>query len=103
MKKLLFILFLSIPWQHDAQVTSADFQELIPYLEKEDWKPVYKKSGTLLLANPTDSSEMHAMMVYIRLFSGAGLVSEGKMSYKKLEADVKIGRASCRERVSSPV
>jgi hypothetical protein len=89
MQKLLFILFLSIPWQHDAQVTSADFQELIPYLEKEDWKPVYKKSGTLLLANPTDSSEMHAMMVYIRLFSGAGLVSEGKMSYKKLEADVK--------------
>ena len=31
---------------------------------------------------------MNAMMVYIRLFSGAGLVSEHKLSYKKLEEAV---------------
>ncbi len=32
---------------------------------------------------------MYAMMVYIRLFSGAGLVSEHKLSYKKLEEAVR--------------
>lgn len=32
---------------------------------------------------------MHVMMVYIRLFSGAGLVSEHKLSYKKLEEAVR--------------
>ena len=86
---VLLIIFGGLASTPFAQITRADFQQLIPDLEKEDWKTVYKKSGALLAANPSDSSEMHAMMVYIRLFSGAGLVSEGKMSYKKLETEVK--------------
>jgi hypothetical protein len=69
----LLIIFGGLASTPFAQITRADFQQLIPDLEKEDWKPVYKKSGALLAANPSDSSEMHAMMVYIRLFSGAGV------------------------------
>lgn len=84
----LLVIFSGISMSHFGQVTRADFLELIPYLKKEDWKPVFKKSGTLLAANPEDSSDMHAMMVYIRLFSGAGLVSEGKLTYKKLKEQV---------------
>ena len=85
---VLLIIFGGLASTPFAQITRADFQQLIPDLEKENWKPVYKKSGALLAANLNDSSEMHAMMVYIRLFSGAGLVSEGKLSYKKLETEV---------------
>jgi len=84
----LLVIFSGICLTPFAQITRADFQQLIPDLKKEDWKPVYKKSGALLTANPSDTSEMHAIMVYIRLFSGAGLVSEGKMSYKKLKEEV---------------
>jgi hypothetical protein len=84
----LLVVFCGISIIHYGQVTRADFQQLIPYLKKEDWKPIYKKSGALLASNPGDTSEMHAMMVYIRLFSGAGLVSQGKMRYKKLKEEV---------------
>ena len=83
MKKGLIVLCLScISFLAQTQVTRSDFKSLIPSIENEGWKYVFKRSGALLEANPTDSSEMHAMMVYIRLFSGAGLVSQGKMSYK---------------------
>ena len=89
MKKGLIVLCLScISFLAQTQVTRSDFKSLFPSIEKEDWKYVFKRSGALLEANPTDSSEMHAMMVYIRLFSGAGLVSQGKMSYKKLKEEV---------------
>lgn len=95
MKKGLIVLCLScIFFLAQTQVTRSGFKSLIPSIEKEDWKYVFKRSGALLEANPTDSSEIHAMMVYIRLFSGAGLVSEHKLSYKKLEEAVRsfIGR-----------
>lgn len=89
MKKGLIVLCLScISFLAQTQVTRSDFKSLIPSIEKEGWKYVFKRSGALLEANPTDSSEMHAMMVYIRLFSGAGLVNQGKMSYKKLKEEV---------------
>ncbi|MFM6933857.1 MAG: hypothetical protein ACKOXP_00290 [Flavobacteriales bacterium] len=85
MIKYLLLVFMSVQtWISWTQVTKSDFQEIIPYLEKEDWKFTFKRSGALLAANPTDSSDLHAMMVYIRLYSGAGLVSEHKLSYKKL-------------------
>lgn len=84
----LLVIFSGISMSHFGQVTRTDFLELIPYLKKEDWKPVFKKSGTLLAANRQDSPDMHDMMVYIRLFSGAGLVSEGKLTYKKLKEQV---------------
>ena len=70
-------------------MTRPDFKSLIPSIEKEDWKYTFKRSGALLAWNPNDTSEMHAMMVYIRLFSGAGLVSKHKLSYKKLEEAVR--------------
>lgn len=81
----IFLAIFCLAQRVQSQVTYADFKSLIPYLENEDWKYTFKHAGELLEANPNDSSEMHAMMVYIRLFSGAGLVSQKKMSFKKLE------------------
>lgn len=70
MKNRLFVFCIScISFLAQTQVTRSDFKSLIPSIEKEDWKYVFKRSGALLEANPRDSSEMHAMMVYIRLFS----------------------------------
>ena len=71
-------------------MTRPDFKALSPSIEKEDLKYTFKRSGALLAANPNDTSEMHAMMVYIRLFSVAGLVSKHKLSYKKLEEVVRL-------------
>lgn len=83
------LLVFCISFVAQTQLTRSDFKLLIPSIEKEDWKYTFKRSGALLAANPKDSSEMHAMMVYIRLFSGEGLVSKHKLSYKKLEEAVR--------------
>lgn len=80
----MFLALVCLSQRLQSQVSYSDFKSLIPYLEKEDWKYTFKHAGEFLAANPNDSSEMHAMMVYIRLFSGAGLVSQKKMSPKKL-------------------
>ncbi|MCX8486711.1 MAG: hypothetical protein ORN53_05985, partial [Crocinitomicaceae bacterium] len=63
MKNRLFVFCIScISFLAQTQVTRSDFKSLIPSIEKEDWKYVFKRSGALLEANPRDSSEMHAMM-----------------------------------------
>lgn len=53
--KIFFSLFCGISMSYSDQVARADFQEMIQDFIKEDWKPVHKKSGTLLATNPEDS------------------------------------------------
>ncbi|MEI8117456.1 MAG: hypothetical protein WCH03_07945 [Flavobacteriia bacterium] len=57
----LLVIFSGLASNPFVQITRVDFQQLIPDLEKENWKPVYKKSGALLAANVNDSSELNIL------------------------------------------
>jgi hypothetical protein len=82
------ILFLGV-FQSNAQtLTNDDFYSLIPALEKEDWKTAFDQSSKLLRSGKGDSSDSHAKILYVNIFSAAGLVTLGKMSYGTLTKTV---------------
>ncbi len=90
MKKYLttLIFFIGCQLAYTQILTREDFSGLIPYLKTEDWKSAFKQSAKLLKSAPADTSDYHAMILYINIFSAAGMVSEGKMSFKELEEKV---------------
>jgi hypothetical protein len=73
---------------YSQTITYDDFKGLIPYLRAEKWKSAYKESSKLLKSADKDTSDLKGIVVYINIFSAAGMVSEGKMSYKDLEEKV---------------
>jgi hypothetical protein len=89
-KKIILTLTLlaGLSLTYGQTITYEDFKSLIPYLKTEDWKSAFKKSSKLLNAAEQDSSDFRAIIVYINIFSAAGMVTEGKMTYKELEKNV---------------
>lgn len=85
---ILLLLIISLPGFTQI-VSYDDFKSLIPYLQKEDWKNAYEQSGKLLKGTEKDTSDYRAIVVYINIFSGAGLVSIGEMTHEKLLNAVK--------------
>ncbi|MEI6311947.1 MAG: hypothetical protein WCP57_06795 [Bacteroidota bacterium] len=83
MKHFLISLFfcLTIVYAKAQYLSAEQFMELIPSLEKEDWKSVFEQSSKLLKSAPNDTSEFHARIIYINIFAAAGMVSEKKMTY----------------------
>lgn len=90
MKKILttVILFLGLYQSYGQTLTYDDFKRLIPYLKTEDWKSAFKESSRLLKSADKDTSEFHAIILYINIFSAAGMVTENQMTYKELEKNV---------------
>ncbi len=83
MKYIFLSLFfcLKILSVQAQSISVEKFMELIPSLEKEDWKSAFEQSSKLLKNAPDDTSEFRARIIYINIFAAAGLVSEKKMSY----------------------
>ncbi|MBK6901469.1 MAG: hypothetical protein IPH04_01310 [Saprospirales bacterium] len=69
-------------------ITYDDFRSLIPYLKTEDWESVFNQSSKLLRFADNDTSELKAIVLYINIFSAAGMVTEGQMTYEELELKV---------------
>jgi len=90
MKRLLttFILFFGLYQSYGQTLTYNDFKSLIPYLKTEDWKSAFKESDKLLKSADKDTSEFHAIILYINIFSAAGMVTENQMTYQELETNV---------------
>jgi hypothetical protein len=90
MKKLIttVILFLGLCQSYGQTLTYDDFKSLIPYLKTEEWKSAYKESAKLLKSADKDSSEFRAIILYINIFSAAGMVTENQMTYEELEKNV---------------
>jgi hypothetical protein len=90
MKKVLtlIILFIGLSQSYGQTLSYDDFKSLIPYLKTEDWKSAFKESGKLLKSADKDTSEFHAIILYINIFSAAGMVTENQMTYKELEKNV---------------
>ena len=90
MKKILtlIILFAGLNQSFGQTLSYDDFNSLIPYLKTEDWKSAFKESSKLLKSTDKDTSEFHAIILYINIFSAAGMVTKNQMTYKELEKNV---------------
>lgn len=89
-EKIILVVLLSFaPFLSIGQtLTYDDFTALIPYLKAQDWNKSFEESGKCLSKAPTDTSEFRAVILYIHIYSAAGLVSENKMKYKKLKKTI---------------
>ncbi len=89
MKKLLVLLLITISSSTFAQkLTYDDFKSIIPFLQKEDFKGAFEKTNTLLKKGKADTSDIKAQISYMNIYSAAGMVSKGEMSYDNLEKNM---------------
>ena len=83
MKLILTILFsLTIATTSFGQViTYVDFKSVIPFLQKEDFIGAFDKTNQLLTSTQNDSSDLRGIIVYMNIFSAAGMVTLDKMTH----------------------
>ncbi len=87
----LMACVLSIPTLAQKPTSTTDqWKSLLKALSTEDWDSAYRLSGTLLEQTKTENSEKElAKLRYMFLYSAAGRVLAGKMTYDELEKVVK--------------
>jgi len=90
MKKLIFVIMFSLSTTvlFSQIISYDDFQGLIPYLQTENWKRAFKTSSKLLVSTESDTTDLKAIVMYMNIYSAAGLVSQGKMTYDELEKKI---------------
>jgi hypothetical protein len=62
------------------QISYEDFKSVIPFMQKEDFKAVFKKTSELLQSAPDDSSDIHGIIIYMNIYSSAGMVAKDQMT-----------------------
>lgn len=78
----IFILLVSVT--AGAQVISYDdFRELIPFLQKEDYKGAFEKTSHLLSSTQNDSSDLRGIVTYMNIYSAAGMVTKDQMTHSQ--------------------
>lgn len=88
MKKifLTFLLTLSIAATSFGQtITYEEFKEVIPFLQKEDFKGAYEQTSKLLKTTTNDSSDLRGIVTYMNIFSATGMVTLDQMTYDEFE------------------
>lgn len=89
-RTILFFSFVLSQVITAAQTVSQDdFRSIIPFLQKEDFKSAFDASTQILNATINDSSDLRGIVTYINLYSSAGMVSKGEMSYDAFEKNSK--------------
>jgi len=83
MKLLLTLLipFILCTTIFGQSISYDDFKALLPGLEKEDFKNTFQKTSQLLAATTNDSSQFRAIIIYMNIFSAAGMVTLGQMTH----------------------
>jgi len=83
MKSSLRVLFPLIiaTTSYGQVITHDDFKAIIPFLEKEDFKGAFTKTNKLLNSTRNDTSELRGIVTYMNIFSAAGMVTLGQMTY----------------------
>ncbi|MFT3845333.1 MAG: hypothetical protein QM725_09785 [Lacibacter sp.] len=69
-------------------VTYDDFKTIIPYLQKEDFKTAFEKTSQILNSTKNDSSDLRGVVTYMNIFSSAGMVSLGQMTYEDFSKNI---------------
>jgi hypothetical protein len=79
---LTFLLPLIIATTAYGQnISYEEFRAVIPFLQKEDFKAAFEKTNQLLSSSQSDSSDLHAIVTYMNIFSAAGMVTVGQMTH----------------------
>ena len=87
---LTIIIFLTISSNTFGQtITYEDFKEVIPFLQKEDFKSAYEKTNKLLKSTTNDSSDLRGIITYMNIFSASGMVTLDQMTYEEFEESTK--------------
>jgi hypothetical protein len=82
MKYCISIFFLFLAITSEAQViTYDDFREVIPFLQKEDYKGAFEKTKVLLTSTKNDSSDLRGIVTYMNIYSAAGMVTKDQMTH----------------------
>jgi len=90
MKKILLMLTLLVGLTNaqGQTITYDDFKSLIPSLQSENWKSAFEMSKKLLIGAEKDSSEFKAIVLYVNIYSAAGMVTQNQMTYKELKLHI---------------
>lgn len=65
-------------------ISYEQFKDLIPHLQKSDFKTTFEKSSELLSKTTEDSSDIRGIVSYMNIYAATMLVSEKKMGYEDL-------------------
>ncbi|MGL4631564.1 MAG: hypothetical protein ACRCVT_10200 [Leadbetterella sp.] len=82
---LLFVFFSTLKNSYCQTITYEDFKEVIPFLEKEEYKEAYKLTKKLLKNTVNDSSDLRGIVTYMNLFSASGMVIKDQMKHVEFE------------------
>ena len=66
-------------------ITYDEFKEVIPFLQKENFKGAYEKTSKLLESTTNDKSDLRGIVTYMNIFSATGMVALDQMTYKEFE------------------
>ena len=81
MKFILTLFSLIIATSSFGQViTYENFKSIIPFVQKEDFKGAFEKTSALLNTTQNDSSDFRGIVIYMNIFSAAGMVALGQIS-----------------------
>lgn len=79
-----FISLLSLSAKTQT-ITYDDFREVIPFLQKEDFKEAFEKTRQLLTSTQNDSSDLRGIVTYMNIYSAAGMVTKDQMTHAELQ------------------
>jgi hypothetical protein len=86
----LTVISVSAQTKTAAALSEKQWQDLFTALNNEDWDTAFALSDKYLkLLKDNDEAESIAHLRYTYLYSAAGKVSAGRMSYEELEKSVK--------------
>jgi hypothetical protein len=81
---IAFILFFTVSLKAQV-VTYDDFKEVIPFLQKEDYKGAFEKTKYLLASTKGDSSDLRGIVTYMNIYSAAGMVTKDQMTHAEFQ------------------
>lgn len=82
--KIIFTILISLTiatTSFGQEISYDDFKSVIPFLQKEDFKGAFDKTSQLLASTQNDSSDLHGIVVYMNIFSAAGMVTLDQMTH----------------------
>ncbi len=87
MKKIILSLLVLFSFSLlSAQIADDDFNDIFPQIKAENWKKAYKVSSKLLDdVSENDTSDNAGFARFLTLYSAAGMVKEGNMTYEELQ------------------
>jgi hypothetical protein len=88
MRKIILTLLTSLTIATSSfgqSITYDEFKEIIPFVQKEDFKGTYEKTSKLLTSTENDGSDLRGIVTYMNIFSATGMVTLDQMTHEEFE------------------